>query len=202
MLAKRGIYPFILLTLVLIGTLSCRKNVVDNEPPSADSSYFSVRQFIKDQIDTHYGKPYSLYRIAYLDDERDSTVVSFLDLDWSSILGTFSAADISPRKYLGKYDFSVSDESITGYRGYTYTSTDPEAFTRMFQINTDPTTNLIKSLYIETEKHDFFRNKTQKLLYIPLRIIQIQETEGSLFGKARNLRVDYRFMEEDEREEM
>jgi hypothetical protein len=35
-----------------------------------------------------------------------------------------------------------------------------------------------------------------------MKIIQIQETEGKLFGKARNLRVEYRFMQDDAPEEV
>jgi hypothetical protein len=31
-----------------------------------------------------------------------------------------------------------------------------------------------------------------------MNIIQIQETQGKLFGKARNLRLEYRFMREEE----
>jgi len=196
-------YPLLLLLTVCIWGASCKNNTPDNdnEPPSADSAYFSIRQFTKDQIHTYYGMPFTLYRVSHMNGAVDSTIVSFFDMDWSSILGIFSATDISPRKYIGKYAFSVADDETTGDRGYSYTSIDPKAFTRLLQINTDPSNNRITSIYIETAKRDFWGNKTQKLLYVPMHIIQIQETEGNLLGKARSLRVDYRFMQTDEVEQ-
>ena len=200
-MVKRLLYALLLLLAGFIGNTSCKRSTVDNEPSVSDSSYFSIRYFIKDQIQAYYGMPFSLYRVAHLNGKVDSTLVNFLNMDWTSILSTFSATDISAKKFLGKYDFYMSDDETTGNRGYTYTAKDPNVFTRMLQINTDPSNNLITSIYIETSKQDFFGNKKQKLLYIPMRIIQIQESEGSLIGKARNLRVDYRFMQEDEVEQ-
>jgi hypothetical protein len=136
-----------------------------------------------------------------MNDQVDSTLVDFFNMDWASILGTFSATDISARKYLGSYSFSMFDDNVTGNRGYAYTATDPKAFTRLLQINTDPFNNRITSIYIETAKKDFFGSKTQKLLYIPLRVIQIQESEGNLLSKGRNMRVDYQFLQPDEVEQ-
>lgn len=186
----------------LMGLLSCRTNLVDDRPLSADSSYFSVKQYAGDQIRMFYGSPFTLYRFSHLNGARDSSLVSFFDMDWSSILKTFYAADIATRKMIGKYDFSVYDDATTGNRGYSYTANDPDVFTRLLQINTDPSNNRINNIYIETARKDFWGSKSQKLLYIPLRIIQIQETEGSLLGKARNLRVEYKFMQDDRAEEL
>jgi hypothetical protein len=197
----KGATYLIILWASLLSLGACKSYAVDNEPPPADSAYFSVKQFIRDQILIYSGQPYTLFRVRHQDGAIDTTLVNFFNMDWPSILNTFNATDISPRKYLGKYTFSVYDEDITGNRGYTYTSTDPKNFTRTLIINTDPTNNKITSLYIETAKSGLFSNKTQKLLYIPLQIIQIQETEGRLLGKARNLRIDYRFMRPDEEAE-
>ena len=201
MLVKRTPYLLLLLLTIAIWGTSCKTKAGDNEPPSADSSYFSIRQFITDQIHTFYGAPYSLYRVAHMNDQVDSSLVDFLTMDWASIIGTFSATDISARKYLGSYSFSMFDDDITGTRGYAYSATDPDVFTRLLQINADPFNNRITSIYIETGKKDFFGNKTQKLLYIPLRIIQIQESEGNLLSRSRNMRVDYRFLQPDDVEQ-
>ena len=199
---KRSTFiPLILLAGLVIFS-SCQKHAADDRPVVADSAYFSIKQFAADQMHTYYGAPYTLHRISHLDGSLDSTMVTFFNMDWSSILNTFFATDISARKYLGKYSFSMSDDETTGGRGYMYTATDPDIFTRTLQINTDPSNNRITSIYIETAKGDFFGSKSQKLLYVPLRIIQIQETEHNLFRKARNLRIDYRFMEADEVEQL
>lgn len=173
---------------------------MQDESVSADSSYFSIRLFIDDQIDTYFGIPLTVYRISTMEGKKDSLLQSIDVVDWASVLGTFVATDISPRKFLGKYDFSVADDDVTGDRGFIYTAKDPDVFTRLLQINIDPSNNKITSIYIETERHDFWEDKSQKLLYVPLKVIQIQERENTLFSKARELRVEYRFLNDDRNE--
>lgn len=159
---------------------------------------FSIRQFAADQIQTYSGQPYTLYQISRLNGVVDTTIVNFFNMDWASILHAFAKTDISDPKFLGQYSFNGFDDAITGNRDFVYTAKEPDLFTRMLQINTDPSNNRISSIYIETRKGDLFGSSTQKLLYIPLHVIQIQETAHSLIGPARNLRVDYRFMGDEE----
>jgi hypothetical protein len=180
-----------------IGSSSCKKAIVQDQTVPADSSYFSIKQFINDQIHTYFGVPFTVYRIATLEDRKDSTLMTIDAIDWASVMGTFNATDISARKFLGKYDFSVSEDNTTGDRGFTYTAKDPELFTRLLQINVDPSNGKITSIYMETARHDFWEDKTQKLLYVPLHVIQIQEHEDGLLSKPRELRVEYRFLNDD-----
>lgn len=178
--------------------LSCQR--YRSEPSTINNSdtYFSIKQYAVDQAQVLGGVPHGLYRISQLNGKSDTAITNLLIMDWGPILKTFSATDIAPKKYIGSYDFSVYDDDITGSRGFIYTAKDPKLFTRTLQINTDPSNNKITSIYIETARHDFWGSMSQKLLYVPLRIIQIQESQSSLIGKARNLRVDYRFMRDDD----
>lgn len=172
---------------------SCTKELAAEQPVSLDSSYFSIRQFLADQIHTYYGNPFTFYRIVAMNDRVDSALVGVDKVDWASVFGTFNATDISARKCLGKYRFSVTDDNITGDRGFIYTATDPKLFTQILQINADPSNYKISSIYMETAKEDFWEKKTQKLLYVPLHVIQIQEKEDGLLTGPRETRVEYRF---------
>lgn len=172
---------------------SCKKQLLVEDTVSSDTAYFSIKQFIADQIETNYGNPYTLYRIVAVDGKLDSTLQSIDDIDWTSVFGTFTATDISARKFLGKYNFAVSDDNTTGDRGFIYTAKEPELFTRLLQINVDPSNYRITSIYLETAKEDFWERKTQKLLYVPLHVIQIQETEDGFLTSPKEVRVEYRF---------
>jgi hypothetical protein len=168
------------------------------EEYNADDTYFSIKQYAADQIQMFRGVPHSLYRITHLDEEVDTTVANFLDMDWGPIFRIAAESDISPKKYLGSYNFIMYDDDATGMRGLIYTAKSPKLLTKTLQITVDPTNNKIKSVYIETSKHDFWSAMSRKLLYVPLRVIHIEERQSRIFGKARNLRVDYRFMGEDD----
>jgi len=157
-------------------------------------TYFSINQLIDDQIALYYGQPFTLYRIATLNGKLDSTIVNTDNMDWAAILKAFRGTDISDRKYLGQYKFSMFDDDATGNRILVYEAKDPKLFTRQLQLIIDPSNFKILSVYVETAKNTTWRSRKQKLLYMPLKIIQLQEDEKPLVGEARNLHVDYRFL--------
>jgi hypothetical protein len=186
----------------LLSVLSCQRYRAREAIVNANDTYFSIKQYAADQIQMFGGVPHGLYRITHLDGAVDTTMANFMNMDWAPIFQVLSESDISSKKFLGSYDFSIYDDDATASRGLIYTAKDPKLLTRTLQISTDPSNNRITSIYIEMAKHDFFGSSKKKILYVPLRIIQIQETKSSLFGKAHDLRVDYRFMGEDEVEQM
>src|ERR1043165_611590 len=191
-----------LLVVSLLTVLSCQRYAPNKEVVNANDTYFSIKQYAADQIKMFGGIPHSLYRITHLNENVDTTIANFLNMDWAPIFKMFGETDISQLKYVGLYDFNIYNDDATYSRGLIYTAKDPSLLTRTLQINTDPTNNKITSIYIETAKHDFWGSTTQKLLYVPLHLIQIQETQHNLIGKARNLRVDYRFMRDDDVEQI
>ncbi len=196
---KRPFFSLIIV-LLLLSALSCQRYKTRNQIVNEKDTYFSIKQYAADQVQMFAGAPHSLYKITHLNGGVDTTIANFMNLDWSPILKAFSETDISDRKFVGQYDFAMYDDETTGSRGLIYTAKTNKSLTRVLQINTDPSNNRITSIYIETAKHDFFGSTRRKLLYVPLRIIQIQEAQNNLIGNARSLRVDYRFMGEDESE--
>ena len=172
---------------------SCKFNNVDNRPLPADSSYFSIKDFVRDQIILNSGQPISLTRVSVLNGERDSSLTNFMTANWAPVFDAFNESDIAERKYIGQYSFSQFDDESTGTHDFVYTAKNPKLFTRTLQIHIDPFTNKIMSIYIETAKRNFWTNTSKKLLYIPYKIIQIQEQEGYFVGKSKNLLVEFRF---------
>jgi hypothetical protein len=197
-LVKR-ISQFSLFVLLLMLS-SCQRYGTSKELVNDGNTYFSIKQYALDQVQMFGGVPHSLYRIVHLDGKVDSTITNFINMDWASIFQIFGASDISPKKFIGQYDFASYDDDATSSRGLIYTAKReyPNLLTRTLQINADPSNNKITSIYIETAKSDFWGSTRQRLLYVPLRVIQIQEEQHGLLGKARKLRVDYRFMRDDE----
>lgn len=162
--------------------------------PAPKGSYFSIRQFTQDQFHTFGAQPFTIEKKVTLNGKTDSSLVSVLALDWPSILKTFFQSDISDPKFLGQYNFSVFDDDATTSRTYYYEAKTDGLFTRSLQIVTDPFTDKVKSIYIETAKNGRFSQKTQKLFYIPIKTIQIQEFESSFMSEDKNLRIEYRFL--------
>ncbi len=178
-------------------SISCQKYENRNVVVNDRNTYFSIKQFAADQIQMYGRVPFSLYKIVHLNGKVDSTVVNFINLDWAPILHAFEETDISDKKFIGQYDFSIYDESITGSRIAAYTAKNDKLLTRRLQIGTDPSNNKITSIYIETKKNGFWGSSSQKLLYIPLHLIQLQQSKKPLLGRAWDLRTEYRFMRDD-----
>lgn len=188
------------LVMPLLTAMSCQRYTSNKDVVNANG-YFSITQFANDAVNTYGGTPFALYRITYINDAVDTTIANFANMDWASIFITFNTTDISYNKFKGKYKEEFYEDQTTGTRGIMYTALQPDLLTRFLQLAVDPSNNRITSIYIETAKHDFWGSKTQKLLYVPLRTIQIQESQTHLIGKPSEMRVAYRFMEEDELEE-
>lgn len=182
-------YLLPIIALFFLGT-SCGKKRALAPVPGMDTTqtYFSVRQYIQDQMTVYWGQPYSLNRFETREGKTDSSMVNFYNMEWGPVYAAFLATDISATKYLGHYRFSRFEEGISGNFVLNYEAMEKELYTRSLQITVDPTNNRILSIYIVAAKD----GNSRKLLYIPLKVIQIQESGA---GKKHNYRLEYRFLE-------
>jgi hypothetical protein len=175
--------------------LSCQKKEEPPKTPYTGASYFSIIEYGSDQFRTYWGQPFSLEKVRIEDGKvTDSGIVAAARVDWAKVLKPFFESDISHAKYLDQYSFSSVDDDLTNSRTYIYEAKDKKLFTQMLQIATDPFTNKIKSVFVETTDGDKFSSQTQKLFYIPVKLIQIQQFESSMIGKNKNIRTEYRFL--------
>lgn len=176
---------------------ACKKNTPQNHNTNITNNaetYFSVQQFILDQWEVFKGQPFTFEKRIVNGDQADTGIITAQDVDWALIFKSFRAADISDTSFLNKYKFSVFDENLSGTSNLYYEATNPDVFTRVFQITIDPVNNKIRAIYIETEKKSFWGTTKQKLYYAPLKTIQIQEFEDPLIGSDKKRIISYRFM--------
>jgi len=157
-------------------------------------TYFSVRQFAKDQFNSFWQQPFGFEKTEVINGKKETVLLGGLNMDWGRILQTFFDADISDTKNIGKYEFTVINDDATMSKIYDYEAKDPKMFTQKTQIVIDPFTERIKAVYIETHKEDFWKKESQKLFYVPLKVIQIQQFESLRFGKYLSTRTEYHFM--------
>ena len=189
-------YSCWLSAMLLFTVVSCKPSTpaVKNDITNSGGTYFSIKQFIQDQWSLYHGQPFGLRKIVYLNGRVDSTMVSAYDLDWAPIFRVFIESDISDRKFLGKYDFSSFPDDATETNNFFYEAKDDKLYTRKLQISADNVSSKVRSIYIETQKKGKWSSRTQKLFYMPVKIISIQEYEKSGPGTARELRIEYRFL--------
>jgi len=185
----------VLFTVICIAIFSCSPKKAEVKPAgNPEATYFSIAQFTVDQWNTYHGQPYGIEKTTYIDGKTDSTLLDAYSMDWAAVFKVFFATDISDPKFLGKYDFTMFEDNATSTRNFYYEAKDKELFTRKFQISADQFTDKVRSIYIETEKKTRWSTVTQKLLYMPLKVISIQEFEWSTGGEPKEMRVEYRFL--------
>lgn len=170
--------------------VACKNPKSEQPAISNEPTNFSLYQFAQDQFHSFWGQPLTLVKKVTLNGKVDSSIVSVFKMNWDGVLGTFFNADISDPKYKDKYKLSVLIDDVTDSRTYYYEAKEKELFTRSLQVVTDPLTNRVKSIYIETEKN----GKTAKLYYSPIKSIQIQEFESSFMGGKKDLKIEYQFL--------
>lgn len=183
---KYGVIFLILLT-------SCKSEVKETEGTDG-RTYFSVATYIQDQWDANRGQGYGMVKKVYFNGKVDSVFTNAIDLDWAPILKVFFDTDISDPKYIGQYDFSAFDDTLTRSRNFYYEAKDKKLYTRRLHITSNFFTDKITSIYIEAQKNSRVGTKNLKLLYTPLETISIQEWETSKTGEQKELRVVYEFL--------
>ncbi len=184
----------VLFITIAIAFCSCAPKNKDKAPVNPGDTYFSIKQFIVDQWNTYHGQPYSIQKITYLNGKSDTVMLHALSMDWAPIFKVFFETDISDPKYLGRYRFTMFEDNATITNNYYYEAKDDKLFTRKFQISADEFTNKVRSIYVETEKKSRWNTVTQKLFYIPVKTISIQEYEWSTGAEPKEMRIEYHFL--------
>jgi len=162
-------------------------------PATGHSGYFSIKDFARDHRKSLIGQPFVPRQVTTLNGKTDTAYIALEKMDWATILALFSATDIGDSVYAGQYQFSSFYDNTLEGQANTYEAINPRLFTRRLQFTTNPETNRIGSIYIETADETAARKRWQKLYYSPKKLLRIEENETPMLGKARNLRVEYQF---------
>lgn len=183
--------PVLFFLLLFAGACSSKKqDVKEVEIPDDAPTYFSIRQFIKDQWESYKLQPYTLERVITSGDKKDSSMVSAYEFELGEIMETFIKTDIGDKKFLGKYDFNMVEDLASFTRSYYYEANAPDVYTKKLHIITDAENNKIKNIYIEAEEKG---GATVKLYYAPIKLIRIQEISKPTLGSKKEITKEYRF---------
>jgi hypothetical protein len=173
---------------------SCKKKEKKDPYAEWQGNYFSIRQFALDEWNTFAGEPFVIMKTISEGPKIDTTYTNSDTINWAPIFETFFAAEISDRKYLGQYNFTQFDDNDDGTHNFFYEAKEDDLFTRKLLITIDGYTQMVRGIYVETEKGSLGASTIQKLYYRPMKTIQIQTIEKSLFGSKKHTVVQYDFM--------
>lgn len=181
-----------LLCFLIFSLASCKNKpeVVDEDA----ATYFSIKQFLDDQWKNREGIPYSLTKISTMNGITDSAYIGLDSVVWKNIRAKFDPTDISDTKFLDQYDISSFEEESMDFTTLRYEAKTKKQFTQIMNIDIDNFNNRVRSIYIETLKENSIYKKTEKLLYIPDDLIQIQEFEKSVVSPEKNTKISFRFL--------
>jgi len=183
--------PIIFLLIIVLSFTNCKSKVTPKDPNV--ETYFSIKQFLDDQWENRKGIPYTLLKISTFNGKMDSSIVGLDSILWQGIRTKFDPADISSTEFLGQYDFNSFEEKEMDLTTLHYQAKNKDLFMQVMNIDIDDFTNRIRSVYIETSKENAIYKKTEKLLFVPDNLIQIQEFEKSMVSPAKNMKISYRF---------
>jgi hypothetical protein len=186
---------FALLLLCTQTLVSCRtdKNKIVKDTV-LKGNYYSVKQFFQDQWNSFEGQPYSLYKITEDAKGIDTQMVSALDLNWRSIALLFWYTDISDSSFRSKYEVNTFQDLSMQTMTLYYEAKDEQLVTQVLQVVVDLLNKKIKSIYITANKTQNGLHLVQKLLYKPLKTIQIQEELYLPSGVTQKSTTSYIFM--------
>lgn len=190
------VYTGVVVTLIACLATSCKKKEdKKDEYANWQGNYFSVRQFALDEWNTFVGEPFVIMKTISVDNKKiDTTYTNSDTINWTPIFETFFNTEISDRKYLGKYNFTQFDDNDDDTHNFFYEAKEDDLFTRKLLISIDGYTKMVRGIYVETEKGSLGASTVQKLYYRPMKTIQIQTIEKSLFGSKKHTVLQYDFM--------
>ena len=184
------------LLLVLLAMASCKKK----EKAAVDTTdikgnYFSIKQFALDEWNTFSGEPFLIEKSVRINNGKpDSSMTNSDTISWAPIFKAFFDADISDRKFIGKYTFTQFDDREDETHNFFYQANDEDLFTQKLLITIDDVSSKVKGIYVETYKMTFMNTTVQKLYYSPMKTIQIQNDEKPMLGSKKFTVTEYTFM--------
>ena len=181
--------------MFLIAIAGCKKKETKENPEELQGNYFSIKQYELDQWNTWEGSPFLITKKVTINKKTDSSLTNSDTIHWAPIFRAFAEADISDRKFLGKYTFTQFDDKQDYTHNFFYMAKeeDDELFTRKLLITIDIETNKVKGIYIETFKKYFGGEVTGKLYYAPMQTIQIQTDDKPLIGSQKLTVTEWTF---------
>ncbi len=191
---KKGLLSLLAGTLLLAGCVPGPTPETADRNEAEIPNYFSMKDFILDQISLLQGQPYTLQKIVKLNGETDTSIVALQTEDWSPVYAAFREAEIGLPKYVGRYNFTNFPEPLTRTEQFVYEAKEPKLLVRRLMLGINDESAKVTSVLAETEKTNFWGGERKKLYYAPLKVIQIQEEATAKVGADKTFSIEYRFL--------
>ncbi len=120
---KKIFFGASIVVIIIIGVTSCNSGTPANEPKVFNNdtiNYFSVTNFIKQQIDTVEKTPYYIYKLILENNKRDS--IQVLNANFAQLAQQFIDADINNSTLKKYYKEDIFHDLSTKSLSITYTS--------------------------------------------------------------------------------
>lgn len=179
---------------LLIGLYGCSSKTKEDVSSDTDEgTYFSIREFAADQFRNYRGVPVMIDQIMTLNGVSDTVVSNSFEADWESIFERFFVYDIGDPSYLDRYNAEVFRDGQGAIVLY-YSAKEEKLPMRSMHVRLDIATNKVLSIYMEIQKKSFWADDNQKLYYVPMKLIQIQEYSKPFIGKEKDLQIVWKFL--------
>ena len=133
-------------------------------------NYPDLNKVLNDSWDME--APYVYLKVSKEGKKVDSTQVQSTSMPWDEIKSMFDKADIHKDELNHHYAIDLMKDSMSGTTTLYYKSLAPKDYSRTLNIISDSSNNELTSVYFETAEGD---SKISKVLYLPKKLIQIQE---------------------------
>lgn len=181
---------FIALVGISLVCFSC-KNDTSTPDENLDSGFINIKEVFDDQWRLKKDQPFVLLKTITYDDQVDSSYVNQDSTLFHQLSEYFIKADISNPDFKDQYEYSESYDNTSGMVFLHYIAKDPKAFTQKMELTMDRFTSKLLMVYVETQHHSFFNNKSQKLLYSVDKGFFIQEQEKRIFSDPKKTILNY-----------
>lgn len=196
------------LIAIALASVSCKQTRENKEHDAVDtgaqpavvsqnvdsnSEYFSINEFMDDQWKYLKTQAYVLRRYRTVNNVEDSAYTELNDKLFRELKSRFGAADISGAAYRGKYHVTLSLDTALNMVNLLYVSADPALPTRQTLLSMDKENSRITQVYVSMQSDSSGTFRTQNLLYVPEKVIQIQEYEKQANAEPVNTKIIYKF---------
>lgn len=159
----------------------------------SDSEYFSINEFMDDQWKYLKTQAYVLKRYRTVNNVQDSAYAELNDKLFRELKARFGATDISGAACRGKYQVTLSLDTAQNMVNLLYIAADPALPTRQTLLSMDKENARVTQVYVSTQSDSNGTFRTQNLLYVPEKVIQIQEYEQGANAEPVNTKIIYKF---------
>jgi hypothetical protein len=179
--------------MTVVGFGSCKHDKETEQLEAATAKYFSVRQFMYDEVKYYSGPEFTITQVIIKDGKSDTSYFNSLTFDWTEIVKTFAESDITTTECIGHYTYSQFEDKESMTENLFFRAVDDDMVTQKLMVAANYFTGKIKGIFIETSYRTPLWETEQKLLYRPKKMVQIQRYNYPLIGKKTSLIEQYFF---------